>query len=192
MLTGITHHVEVSNSEVYHSGWHAGINAGGDDLWILNNYIHDNGGFNDPDQYNTSHGIYYSDGSRGVVANNILEHNRAKGLSSARQPYHRGQQRGGGNGRSGGYHGEHARLDFANNVVANNGNVNDGVGIHTSVGGGVSHIEINNSGTTAYRTITGHERDDHQQQGGRSAPRVTANSMPSTTHQGYTNTTAEW
>ncbi|MGH9897213.1 MAG: right-handed parallel beta-helix repeat-containing protein, partial [bacterium] len=148
LFSGITHHVEVSNSEVYHSGWHAGINAGGDDIWILNNYIHDNGGFNDPDQYNTSHGIYYSDGSRGVVANNILEHNRAKGLSSRYSANHIivANNTVVGNGRSGMDITENTHdWIFANNVVANNGNVNDGVGIHTSgSSGGASHIEINN------------------------------------------------
>jgi hypothetical protein len=161
MLTGITHHVEVSNSEVYHSGWHAGINAGGDDLWILNNYIHDNGGFNDPDQYNTSHGIYYSDGSRGVVANNILEHNRAKGLSSRYSANHIivANNTVVGNGRSGMDITENTHdWIFANNVVANNGNVNDGVGIHTSgsSGGRATSRSTTSSGTTAYRgRVTG-------------------------------------
>ena len=194
MLTGISHHVEVSNSEVYHGGWHAGINAGGDDIWILNNYIHDNGGFNDPDQYNTSHGIYYSDGSRGVVANNILEHNRAKGLSSRYSANHIIVVNNTvvGNGRSGMDITENTHdWIFANNVVANNGNVNDGVGIHTSgSSGGTSHIEINNilwnngvSGTSNWdtnATIINNRVAD---------PLLVSpvSSVPSTTHQGYTN-----
>ena len=194
MVPGTTHHVEVSNSEVYHSGWHAGIAAGGDDIWILNNYIHDNGGFNDPDQYNTSHGIYYHDGTRGVVANNILEHNRAKGLSARYSANHIIVTNNTvvGNGRSGMDIAENTHdWIFANNIVAYNGNVNDGVGIHTSgSSGGTSNIEINNllwdngvSGTSNWdtdATIVNNKVAD---------PLLVspASSVPSTTHQGYTN-----
>ena len=194
MVPGTTHHVEVSNSEVYHSGWHAGIAAGGDDIWILNNYIHDNGGFNDPNQYNTSHGIYYHDGTRGVVANNILEHNRAKGLSARYSGNHIivANNTVVGNGRSGIDLAENTHdWIFANNIVVNNGNVNDGVGIHTSgSSGGTSHIEINNmfwnngvSGTSSWdtnATITNNKVAD---------PRFVSpvSSVPSTTHQAYSN-----
>jgi hypothetical protein len=194
MVPGTTHHVEVSNSEVYHSGWHAGIAAGGDDIWILNNYIHDNGGFNDPGQYNTSHGIYYHDGTRGVVANNILEHNRAKGLSARYSGNHIivANNTVVGNGRSGIDLAENTHdWIFANNIVVNNGNVNDGVGIHTSgSSGGTTHIEINNmfwnngvSGTSNWdtdATITNNKVAD---------PRLVSpvSSVPSTTHQAYSN-----
>ena len=194
MVPGVTHHVELSNSEVYHGGWHAGVSAGGDDIWILNNYIHDNGGFNDPDQYNTSHGIYYHDGTRGVVANNILEHNRAKGLSARYSANHILVVNNTvvGNGRSGMDITENTHdWIFANNIVANNGNVNDGVGIHTSgSSGGTSHIEINNilwnngvSGTSNWdsnATIINNRVAD---------PLLVSpvNSVPSTTHEGYTN-----
>ncbi len=194
MVPGVTHHVELSNSEVYHGGWHAGVSAGGDDIWILNNYIHDNGGFNDPDQYNTSHGIYYHDGTRGVVANNILEHNRAKGLSARYSANHILVINNTvvGNGRSGMDITENTHdWIFANNVVANNGNVNDGVGIHTSgSSGGTSHIEINNilwnngvSGTSNWdtnATIINNKVAD---------PLLVSpvSSVPSTTHEGYTN-----
>jgi parallel beta-helix repeat protein len=194
MVPGTTHHVEVSNSEVYHGGWHAGIAAGGDDIWILNNYIHDNGGFNDPNQYNTSHGIYYHDGTRGVVANNILEHNRAKGLSARYSANHIivANNTVVGNGRSGMDIAENTHdWLFANNIVANNGNVNDGVGIHTSgSSGGTSNIEINNvlwnngvSGTSNWdtdATIINNKVAD---------PLLVSpvSSVPSTTHQGFTN-----
>lgn len=194
MVPGTTHHVEVSNSEVYHGGWHAGIAAGGDDIWILNNYIHDNGGFNDPDQYNTSHGIYYHDGTRGVVANNILEHNRAKGLSARYSANHIivANNTVVGNGRSGMDITENTHdWIFANNIVAYNGNVNDGVGIHTSgSSGGTSNVEINNvlwsngvSGTSNWdtdATIINNVVAD---------PRLVnpASSIPSSTHQGYAN-----
>jgi len=148
LTPGLTHHIEVSASEVYHDGWHAGISAGGDDLWILNNYIHDNGGFNDTSPLNTSHGIYYHDGTRGVVANNILEHNRAKGLSARFTANHVFVINNTvvGNGRSGLDVAESTYAwTFANNIVVNNGNVNGGVGINTSgSAGGTTNIEVNN------------------------------------------------
>ena len=194
LTPGLTHHVEVSSTEVYHGGWHAGISAGGDDIWILNNYVHDNGGFNDSTQYNTSHGIYYHDGTRGVVANNILEHNRAKGLSARYTANHILVINNTvvGNGRSG--------LDitdsthdwlFANNVVANNGNVNGGVGINTNGSiGGLNNIEVNNifwnngtSGTSNWLTNATIKNN------------IVANpllvnpvsSVPTTTHVAYSN-----
>ena len=159
MIPGKSHHIEVSHSEVFHGGWHAGISAGGDDIWILNNYIHDNGNFNDPDQWNTSHGIYYHDGSRGVVANNIIEHNFAKGLSARYNGNHIMVLNNTivANGRSG--------IDItegtnnwliANNIVMNNGNT----GIHTSgSSGGTTNVLMNNvvwnngsSGTSHWHT----------------------------------------
>ncbi|HKC47569.1 MAG TPA: Ig-like domain-containing protein [Gemmatimonadales bacterium] len=194
MTPGLTHNVEVSSSEVYHDGWHAGISAGGDDIWILNNYIHDNGGFNDTSQINTSHGIYYHGGTRGVVANNILEHNRAKGLSARFTANHILVINNTvvGNGRSGMDVAESTYAwTFVNNVVMNNGNVNDGVGINTGgSAGGATNIEINNilwnngtSGTSnwdANATVTNNVVADP----------LLANpvsSAPSTTHQGYSN-----
>src|SRR5215510_14664688 len=194
MTPGLTHNVEVSSSEVYHDGWHAGISAGGDDIWILNNYIHDNGGFNDTSQINTSHGIYYHVGTRGVVANNILEHNRAKGLSARFTANHILVINNTvvGNGRSGMDVAESTYAwTFVNNVVMNNGNVNDGVGINTGgSAGGATNIEINNilwnngtSGTSnwdANATVTNNVVADP----------LLANpvsSVPSTTHQGYSN-----
>ena len=194
MTPGLTHHVEVSNSEVFHDGWHAGVSAGGDDIWILNNYIHDNGGFNDSGQLNTSHGIYYHDGTRGVVANNILEHNRAKGLSARFSANHILVINNTvvGNGRSGLDIAENTNnWLFANNVVMNNGNVNDGEGINTSgSAGGATNVEINNifwnngsSGSSNWdsnSTVTNNVVAD---------PLLVnpVNSVPSTTHQAYAN-----
>ncbi len=194
MVAGTTHHVEVSNSEIYHGGWHAGIAAGGDDIWILNNYIHDNGGFNDPSQENTSHGIYYHEGTRGVVANNILEHNRAKGLSARFSGNHILVINNTvvGNGRSGMDIAENTHdWLFANNIVVNNGNVNDGVGINTGgSSGAATNIEINNvfwnngtdgaSNWNSNATVVNNVVAD---------PDLVnpTNSTPSTTHQGYSN-----
>ena len=194
MTPGLTHHIEVSSSEVYHDGWHAGISAGGDDIWILNNYIHDNGGFNDTSQLNLSHGIYYHDGSRGVIANNILEHNRAKGLSARYSANHILVINNTvvGNGRSG--------LDitdsthdwlFANNVVMNNGNVNGGVGINTNGSiGGLNNIEVNNIFWNNGTSGTSHWLTNATIQNNVVANPLLANpasSVPSTTHQAYAN-----
>jgi hypothetical protein len=194
MTPGLTHHIEISASEVYHDGWHAGISAGGNDIWILNNYIHDNGGFNDTSQINTSHGIYYHDGTRGVVANNILEHNRAKGLSARFTANHILVVNNTvvGNGRSGMDIAESTYAwTFANNVVVNNGNVNGGVGINTSgSAGGATNVEVNNifwnNGTSGTSNWSSNATVTNS---------VVANpllvkpvsSVPSTTHVAYSN-----
>jgi len=194
LTPGLTHHVEVSSSEVYHDGWHAGISAGGDDIWILNNYVHDNGGFNDTNQINTSHGIYYHDGTRGVVANNLLEHNRAKGLSARFTANHILVINNTvvGNGRSGLDVAESTfAWTFANNIVMNNGNVNGGVGINTSgSAGGTTNIVINNifwnNGTSGTSNWSANASVTNN---------VVANallvnpvsSLPTTTHLAYSN-----
>jgi Bacterial Ig-like domain (group 2)/Right handed beta helix region/Protein of unknown function (DUF1565) len=194
MVPGSSHHLEVSNSEIYHGGWHAGIAAGGDDIWILNNYIHDNGGFNDPGQENTSHGIYYHDGTRGVVANNILEHNRAKGLSARFSANHILVLNNTvvGNGRSGMDIAENTHdWLFANNIVVNNGNVNGGVGINTGgSSGGTSNVEIHNvfwnngtSGSSNWNTNATIENNVVGDPGLVNP----ATSVPSTSHQAYSN-----
>lgn len=194
MDPGTSHHVEVSNSEVFHGGWHAGIAAGGDDIWILGNYIHDNGGFNDPDQENTSHGIYYHDGTRGVVANNILEHNRAKGLSARYSANHILVVNNTvvGNGRSGMDIAENTHdWIFANNIVVNNGNVNGGVGINTggSSGGG-SNVEVHNLFWNNGTDGASHWNTNATLVGNVVADPFLVNptpSTPSTTHQSYAN-----
>ena len=53
--------VEISDSEIRDSDWHAGIYlSAANDVRITGNYIHDNGDFGDPSQANDSHGIYFS------------------------------------------------------------------------------------------------------------------------------------
>jgi hypothetical protein len=194
MDVATSHHIEVSNSEVFHSGWHAGIAAGGNDIWILGNYIHDNGGFNDPDQENTSHGIYYHDGTRGVVANNILEHNRAKGLSARYSANHILVVHNSvvGNGRSGMDIAENTHdWTFANNLVVNNGNVNGGVGINTNgSSGGTSNIVMRNIFWNNGTSGSSHWITNATIVGNIVADPFLVNpttSAPSTTHEAYAN-----
>ena len=79
--------VEISDSEIRNSGWHAGIYAStANDVRITGNYIHDNGDFADPVQANASHGIYFSSGS-GLIANNVIEHNVARGIQLYTNPH---------------------------------------------------------------------------------------------------------
>ncbi len=79
--------VEISDSEIRNSGWHAGIYAAtANGVRIVRNYIHDNGDFNDPSQANMSHGIYFSAGS-GLIANNLIEHNVARGIQLYTNPH---------------------------------------------------------------------------------------------------------
>ncbi len=194
MEPGKSHHIEVSNSEVFHGGWHAGIAAAGDDIWILGNYIHDNGGFGDPGQANTSHGIYYHDGTRGVVANNILEHNCAKGLSARFSANHILVVNNTvvGNGRSGMDIAESTHdWIFANNIVVNNGNVNGGVGINTKGSrGGSSNVEIHNIFWNNGTKGSSHWSSDASIAGNLVADPLLVNptaSTPSTTHQANAN-----
>lgn len=73
--------IEIANSEIRNSLWHAGIyltNADGDKL--VGDYIHDNGNPDDPTQANLDHGIYWSGGNNGVIADNIITHNVAMGI----------------------------------------------------------------------------------------------------------------
>lgn len=89
LLEGASH-VELSFNEIRKNDYHAGIkvNQSGQ-VHILNSYIHDNGRFtitHDPRTGNevteTDHGIYWgsSGGGGNLIANNIIAHNRAKGV----------------------------------------------------------------------------------------------------------------
>ena len=70
----------LADSEIRDSLWHAGIFVSdGQGMTIENNYIHDNGNFNEPGQSNLDHGIYWSSGSGRVIGNRI-EHNVAYGV----------------------------------------------------------------------------------------------------------------
>ena len=71
--------VTIAASEIRGSAWHAGIYLDGvKGARIVANYIHDNGDRSDPAQANLDHGIYWSSGS-GVVANNVVTRNLARG-----------------------------------------------------------------------------------------------------------------
>jgi hypothetical protein len=73
--------IQVNDSEITNAQWHAGIyvtNGTGDK--IQGNYIHDNGDPSDPAQLNEDHGIYWNDGSSGVIADNLIVHNLAHGI----------------------------------------------------------------------------------------------------------------
>jgi Right handed beta helix region/Protein of unknown function (DUF1565) len=116
--------VEISGSEIRDSGWHAGIyleEAHG--ARLVGNHIHDNGDFGDPSQANQSHGIYWHSGS-GLIANNLIEHNVARGIQLYEEPrgvtvVHNTIVR---NGRAGIQVGDDAEDNLiANNVVALNG-----------------------------------------------------------------------
>lgn len=132
-------HLELSNSEVRFDYWHAGVGGGGSvtDYRLINNYIHDNGGNNGDyldDQNNTSHGIYNSPSSYGLVANNVIEHNDAKGISMRHDANHLLIVNNTivGNGRFGISMVEQSHdIIAANNVVMNNGNMGKS-------GGGIS------------------------------------------------------
>lgn len=76
----------VRNSEIRDSDWHAGIFvADAVDVEILGNYIHGNGDEDDPSQENQSHGVYWDSGS-GLVANNLIEDNLARGVQLFPEP----------------------------------------------------------------------------------------------------------
>jgi parallel beta-helix repeat protein len=83
-------HVTLSRSEVRGAEWHFGVFCGGgEDARIVGNYIHDNGDFEEPYrsmQDNNDHGIYCSHGS-GLIANNVIEHNLARGVQLYTGPH---------------------------------------------------------------------------------------------------------
>jgi hypothetical protein len=82
--------VSISRSEIRDSSWHAGIYIfRARHVHILRNNIHDNG---DDGlccyryQKNSSHGIYFNSGS-GVIANNVIHHNLARGVQLHPSPH---------------------------------------------------------------------------------------------------------
>jgi hypothetical protein len=83
--------VEITRSEVSDSDWHAGIYIHrADQVRLTRNYVHDNGDDGPcclEHQKNSSHGIYFSSGS-GLVANNVIEHNLARGVQLYPRPHH--------------------------------------------------------------------------------------------------------
>jgi hypothetical protein len=138
-------HLELSNSEVRHDYWHAGIGGAsnsGTDYRILNNYIHDNGGYNgdyNDSQWNTSHGMYMSPSTYGLIANNVIEHNDAKGFMARHDAHHLiiANNTVVANGRHGVSSFEQAgNWIVANNIIMNNGNVKGGEGASMDGTGG--------------------------------------------------------
>lgn len=156
---------ELSNAEVRFDQWHAGVGVDGADHYIvMNNYIHDNGGYlgdysKSDAQWNTSHGMYNSPSSYGLVANNVIEHNDAKGLMGRHDANHIIVVNNTvvANGRFGIDVAESTRdWILANNILLNNGTIKGGGGIGTPGSGGTSYVEINNmfwnNGTTGSTT----------------------------------------
>lgn len=79
--------VEISDSEIRESRWHAGIYAStANGVRITGNYLHHNGDFSDPGQENQSHGIYFAGGS-GLIANNVIVRNVARGIQLYGDPH---------------------------------------------------------------------------------------------------------
>jgi Right handed beta helix region/Protein of unknown function (DUF1565) len=80
--------VWITRSEVSDSDWHAGIYVHRSNrVRITRNYVHDNGDDTQQSQENSSHGIYFESGS-GLVANNVIEHNLARGVQLYPRPHH--------------------------------------------------------------------------------------------------------
>ena len=82
--------VSVTRSEIADSGWHAGVYVfRANDIRITRDYIHDNGD-DGPCCYryqkNSSHGIYFDSGS-GLIANNVIAHNLARGVQLYPRPH---------------------------------------------------------------------------------------------------------
>lgn len=141
-------HTELSNSEVRHAYWHAGIGGanGATDYRILNNYVHDNGGYlgdYTDAQNNTSHGMYRSPSSYALIANNVVEHNDAKGIMARHDANHLIIVNNTivANGRHG-ISTTESTHDWivANNILLNNGNVKGGDGTSMDGSGGASYL----------------------------------------------------
>jgi len=158
---GSASYFELSNSELFHS-MKSGIAEYGDHVFILGNYIHDNGAFEDSSAYNLHHGIYLHPTANVVFANNIIEHNRAKGISGRYDGHlvwvlHNTIV---GNDRAG-FAITDSTHDFviANNIFVNNGNVDGGTGIGTQGSlGGASIVEVHN--ITFHNGISGNDNWD--------------------------------
>jgi hypothetical protein len=73
--------VALSSCEVSGARWHAGVYiAGGGNVRLIGNYVHDNGDVSRPDQANLDHGIYWAQGVGGLIADNLIVHNLAMGI----------------------------------------------------------------------------------------------------------------
>ena len=139
-------HVQMLHSEIRGSDWHAGIFlSGADDVSVVGNYIHDNG--DDGSccyelQENASHGIYFSSGS-GLIANNVIEHNLARGVQLYEGPHDVivTENTIVRNGRAGvQVANDTANSTVANNIVAYNGDT----GVRSDSLSGTGNVVINN------------------------------------------------
>lgn len=149
--------IEISDSEIRDSLWHAGIYAStANDIEISGNYIHDNGDPNDPGQENMSHGIYFARGS-GSIVNNVIEDNVARGIQLYQGPRdvtiaHNTIV---GNGKSGIQFGNETAGSVAvNNIVAYNGEYGIRSSSLTGTGNVVRGNLIWKNGTADWRTLT--------------------------------------
>lgn len=121
--------VEVARSEITGSRWHAGIYLNGaSGFRLIDNYIHDNGRFDDPSHANLDHGIYVGDGS-GLIEGNRIEHNVAHAVQlypHARGVTVRGNEMS-GNGRAAVMIAE----DASDNVIVDNRIYDNRAGVQT-------------------------------------------------------------
>jgi parallel beta-helix repeat protein len=140
--------VEIMNSVVRDSDWHAGIYlAGADQARLVGNCIQDNGD-RDPAvrqyQRNKSHGIYWDSGS-GLIANNVVVGNLARGIQLYKAPnnvrvLHNTVVT---NGRAGiQFSAQTSRSSAVNNIVAYNGDA--GIRTYGLIGSG--NVAANNLG----------------------------------------------
>lgn len=72
--------VTLADSEVRANLWHAGVFVTADDARILRNRVHDNGDRSDPARATLDQGIYWSSGSGGVIAGNLVQRNVGFGI----------------------------------------------------------------------------------------------------------------
>jgi hypothetical protein len=73
-------HATLADSEVRGNLWHAGIFVTADGARILRNRVHDNGDPSDPARSTLDQGIYWSSGSDGLIAGNLVQRNVAFGI----------------------------------------------------------------------------------------------------------------
>jgi hypothetical protein len=135
--------VTISDSVVRDSAWHAGIYVDGSEgARLVRNHVHGNGNRSARSHANLDHGIYWARGS-GLVANNVVERNVARGIQLYPRP--RGvlvaHNTVTANGKAGIQVGDGAaRNVVAGNIVAYNG----GSGIRSSdLRGSTNHV-VNN------------------------------------------------
>jgi hypothetical protein len=79
--------VTISDSVVRDSAWHAGIYVDGSEgARLVRNHVYGNGNRSDRSHANLDHGIYWARGS-GLVANNVIEDNVARGVQLYPRPH---------------------------------------------------------------------------------------------------------